>query len=91
MILKVYDPPTQRWIFFDHIQSAYVGRKIYTGKLPPIGSMEVEMLPEKIEGDISVVEIGLTFATNRLKPALVRFLGGNGYLLNDDGKTIERL
>lgn len=91
MILKVYDPPTGRWVFFDQIKSAYVSRRICTYPLPPIGSMEVEMLPKEIEGDISITEVGLTFATNRLKPALVRLLGGNGYLLNDEGKTIERL
>ena len=93
MILKVYDPNTSRWVFFDRIKTTYVARRIYQeATIPPIGSMETDFLPEEVEkGDVSLTEVGLSFETDRLKPALVRFLNGNGYLLNDEGKTIERL
>ena len=93
MILKVYDPNTSRWVFFDRIESVYVARRIYQeAAIPPVGSMETDFLPEEVEkGDISVTEVGLCFATARLKPALVRLQTGNGYLLNDEGKTVERL
>lgn len=90
MILKIRKDTCAKgtWYFFDNIISTVLH---YNRKPPddwPIGENEIDILPSGLSEGDTVMIINLEFKDGREK--MVRFVG-EAYLLNDDGKTIERL
>ena len=87
MILKVRQPSGE-WFFYDNIQRA----KVYFGEMPnqPYDPENfVKLLPEVLTPGDCIVDVDLVFKDAPTKEIV--FVSGEGYLMNDEGKTIEKL
>ena len=91
MILKVKKDSIGEgtWYFYDNISWA----KMHTNRKPPDNWSNkediIDLLPQGIAENASVQIMYLHFLNGLEK--FIRFAKGTAYLLNDDGKTIERL
>ena len=87
MILKVYQPLTDKWFFYDNIVLAKRWHTVIPLTMP-MNDEDVNLLPEKRNPDDFVDALDVVFRDGSYKTV---FFAGDGYLMNDDGKTIERL
>ena len=92
MIFKVLQPLTGKWFLYDNIRLV---KTIYLEKRPegPFDPEFVHLLPPKEEDKkraaYTLAQVDLIFKDGPIKTVL--FQSGQGYLMNDEGKTIERL
>ena len=89
MIFKAYQPQTGKWFLWDNIRLV----KTHYGEMPdqPYDPENfVNLLPDTplVSGEC-VANIDLIFQNGPSKEVV--FKSGDGFLMNDDGKTIERL
>ena len=87
MIFKVYQSLTGKWFYYDNIS---LTKRAYV-VLPndkPMGEHEVHLLTEDRDPNLSVTSMDLIFRDGSYKTL---FFNEAAYLMNDDGKTIEKL
>ena len=87
MILKVLQPDTGKWFYYDRIhlfKTKYGKRDV--GQ--PITEEEISLLPQGRDPELTVAICDLNFESGR---TLTVVFGEEGYLLNDEGRTIEKI
>lgn len=90
MILKVYDPVTDKWFFYDNIGLAKVRHGQVKYPIPPTSEGEISLLAKMEEGSEPFMAAFVDAIFDNAAKTVI-FKSGDGYLLNDEGKTIERL
>jgi hypothetical protein len=86
MIFKVYQPLTGKWFYYDNICLAKENFVVLGNR--PLDEDEVNLLPEERDAQQAVRSIDLIFINGRVKTI---YFQDRGFLMNDEGKTIERL
>ena len=87
MILKVKQPLTDAWFYYDHV-SLFKVRWGVRDEKDPIIEDQIDLLPEERDMGSYVASCVLNFDNGNVLEVV---FAGEGYLLNDEGKTIERL
>jgi len=89
MIFKVLQADTRRWFYYDDI---FLFKVKYDIRIldQPISGDEIVLLPEEREPDQEVVYCNLNFKNSNREYLTIVF-NTEAYLLNDEGKTIEKI
>lgn len=87
MILKVLQADTGKWFYYDkiHLFKVKYGQRDVN---QPIEENQIVLLAEKRDPDITVAMCDVNFEGG---DCLEVIFSEEGYLLNDVGKTIERI
>ena len=86
MILKIEYKGAKGWLFYDRVKSAKVRAVLHDPK-EPLGDDEIDLLSEDRDPKLEVGQCSVVFDDGSHQI----FYFDEAYLLNNDGKTIERL
>ena len=87
MILKVLQPDTGKWYYYDNIRLFKVKHGIRELN-KPVGEDQIILLSEKRDPEAPVAMCDVNFEDGECFEIV---FSEEGYLLNDVGKTIERI
>lgn len=118
MILKIRNPKTESWVFFDHVERASIpkwGAYVFVLDDPPGGNerhlrlhctfdssepehspdflfLDEEKLIESMKKSADPVPARIVHLIRKESPSVeIAWMATRAFLLNDEGKTIERL
>ena len=87
MILKVLQPDTGKWFYYDNV-CLFKVKHGCVDLNEPMADNEVCLLPDKRDPAKTVAKCDVNFESGR---CLRVVFDDEGYLLNDVGKTIEKI
>ncbi len=87
MIFKVFSPVTKTWFYFDHVRKFSEWSEVYEER-ETLRKCEMALLSENRDPGAPVTQCVLHFENGEFEDVI---FDSEGYLLNDEGKTIERI
>lgn len=92
MLFRVYQKLTGKWFLYDNIRltkTKYFEKWPENPKAVYDAKNFVNLLPKDSTSEVGITQVELIFKDGPIKTVVLQT--GKGYLMNDEGKTIERL